>query len=298
MASESRVNNKQNCPLIVIVGQTAAGKSDLAIQIAEKYAGEIICADSRTIYKGMDVGTAKPDVNDLKAVKHHLLDIIEPDTAYSAGDFKKDAERALNKICSAGKLPIIVGGTGLYINSLVYDFDFGRMPDQEYRTKLENLGMDELQKKVKDLGLSEHQINFKNKRHMIRAIENGGLVRTKKALRKDTLIVGIKTDKQALQRRIRNRIDNMLAAGLEDEVRSLADKYGWSAPGLNAIAYKEWENFFSGRCNLDQVKENMFKNNWQYARRQKIWFKKDPNIKWTTSLKSLIRQVDQFLIQY
>ncbi len=298
MASKSRVNSKQNCPLIVIVGQTAAGKSDLAIEIAKKHDGEIICADSRTVYKGMNIGTAKPDADDIKTVRHHLLDVIEPDKAYSAGDFKEDAIKVLDEICSRGKLPIIVGGTGLYINSLVYDFDFGRVPDKKYRTKLENLDMNVLQQKVRELGLDERRVNLKNRRHLIRIIENGGIVRSKKPLRKNALLLGIKTDKDELQKRIRARIDNMIAAGLEEEVRALADKYGWSAPGLNAIAYKEWENYFSGRYNLNQVKENMFKNNWQYARRQKIWFKKDSNIHWAASVKTLIRQVDQFLIQY
>lgn len=295
MESKS-INRRQ--PLVVIAGQTASGKSDLAMEIAKKTNGEIICADSRTVYEGMDIGTAKPSVTDREAIRHHLLDIITPDQAYSASDFKKDALRSVRDIHSRGKLPIIVGGTGLYINSLVYDFEFGQPPDPDIRHTLQKESLQSLQEKVKQQGLNKEQINFSNRRHLIRAIENNGIVRTMKQLRKDTLLFGIQVEKEELRQRIKQRNEKMIRAGLESEVRSLLKKYSWDAPGLNAIAYKEWRGYFSGELDIDDVKENMFKDNWQYARRQKIWFKRDSNIHWSTSVDDLIRQVDQFLIQY
>ena len=295
MESKS-INRRQ--PLVVIAGQTASGKSDLAMKIAEKYNGEIICADSRTVYKGMDKGTAKPSRADREAIRHHLVDIIAPDEAYSASDFKKDALHSMGDIYSRGKLPIIVGGTGLYIYSLVYDFDFGRPPNPDIRRRLQEDDLRSLQEKVRRLGLNKEQINFSNRRHLIRAIENKGLVRSKKQIRKDTLMLGIQIEKEELKQRIRQRNEKMIRAGLESEVKNLLNKYSWDNPGLNAIAYKEWREYFSGELEIDDVKENMFKDNWQYARRQKIWFKRDPNIHWSTSVDDLIRQVDQFLIQY
>jgi tRNA dimethylallyltransferase len=270
----------------------------LAVKIAKKYNGEIICADSRTVYKDMDIGTAKPTLDDRKAVKHHLLDIIEPDKVYSANDFKTQASDCLNEIYKRGKLPIVAGGTGLYIDSLVYDFDFGSPPDAKYRAELQQLDILSLQKKVKNMGLTEMQINFKNKRHLIRALENKGIVKTKKNLNKNILLSGLNVGKEELRHRIKLRNDEMINKGLEDEVRALVKKYGWDAPGLNAIAYKEWKKYFKDEQNINEVKENMFKNNWQYARRQKMWFGRDSNIHWFTSVESLIRQVDQFLIQY
>lgn len=292
------IKSKNTHPLIVIVGQTASGKSDFAVQIANKHNGEIICADSRTIYKGMDIGTAKPSVADRRSIKHYLLDVIDPNQTYSASDFKEEAFASLKAIYSRGKLPIVVGGTGLYVNSLIYDFDFGRPPDLTYREKLQKLDTLSLQGKVRNMGITEKQVNFKNRRHLIRLIENKGIVRSKKPLNKNTLLLGIQIDPQELRKRIDARNENMISEGLEAEVKTLVKKYGWDAPGLNAIGYKEWKGYFDGEQDVNEVKENMFRDNWQYARRQKIWFKKDQEIKWSASVEDLIRQVDQFLIQY
>jgi len=267
-------------PLVVIVGQTASGKTDLAIKIAKKYGGEIICADSRTIYKGMDIGTAKPGKAEREAATHYLLDIIAPDQTYSASDFKKDSTGALRRIYKRGKVPILTGGTGLYINSLIYDFEFGRPPDPHERQKLQRLDIESLQKSVKDLGLTSDQINLKNKRHLIRAIENKGLVRSKKSLRKNTLLLGIREEEDNLKQRIEARNETMIRQGLETEVKKIVEKYGWDAPGLQTIAYKEWRPYFRGEQDIHEVKENMFRDNWQYARRQKTWFSRNKFIHW------------------
>ena len=284
-------------PLIAIVGQTASGKSDAAQEIAEKYNGEIIAADSRTVYKFMDIGTAKPSKADMKKIPHHLIDIIEPDQTYSASEFKKRANKLVDDISTAGKLPIVVGGTGLYVNSFLYDYDFGKPPVEKFRRDLQKLSLENLQEKVENLGLDAQQINFRNKRHLIRAIENGGIVRTAKPLRQNALFLGLKPGEETLKTRIYLRNERMIKIGLENEVRNLAEVYGWEAPGLNAVGYKEWRGYFKNEYDIDEVKQKMFKNNWQYARRQKIWFKRDNNIIWTSSVNELVRQVEQFLLQ-
>lgn len=233
--------------LIVIAGQTASGKSAMALELAKKLNGEIICADSRTIYKQMDIGTAKPDKNEQAQVRHHLIDVIEPDKRFSANDFKKLANKSIEEIASRGKIPILTGGTGLYINSVIYDFGFNGKTDNK--------------------------------------------------LRENCLVIGLKLDKDTLRQRIKDRVDTMIQAGLETEVRALADKYGFSAPGMNAICYKEWQPFFAGEQTIYDVKQQLYKNNWQYARRQNTWFKRDENIRWITSVDEASVLAQQFLIQ-
>lgn len=282
---------------LVIVGPTASGKSAAALEIAEKYDGEIISADSRAIYKLTDIGTAKPSIEDRHKIPHHLIDLISPEESYSAADFKKSAEKTIRQINKRGKLPIVVGGTGLYINSLVYDYDFGEPPEPSRRHELNKMSLSELQEAVKNLGLSKDDLNFKNKRHLIRAIENGGVIKSAKKMRPWINLVGIMPDDDTLKQRIAARIEQMIRGGLEQEIKGILKKYDWSAPGLDSISYKEWRGYFEGEISIKDVKHMMFKNNWQYARRQKIWFKKDTNIKWFTSVDQLIRHLDQFLIQ-
>lgn len=282
--------------IVVIAGQTATGKTELALNIAEKYNGEIISADSRSVYRRTNIGTAKPTLEEQARIKHHLIDIIEPGEFFSASGFKKLAQNAVKDISSRGKLPIIAGGTGLYINSFLYDFKFGKQPDQKLRTELEAKGLIELQNMVEELGISD-QINMKNRRYLTRAIENGGIVKTVKKIRGNSLFLGTKLDQELLKSRIRLRNEQMISSGLEKEIKALLMEYSWESPGLNSIGYKEWRQYFEGTENIDEVKKKLFRDNWQYARRQKIWFKRDPNIKWVTSLDEAIRHVDQFLIQ-
>lgn len=234
-------------PLIVIAGQTASGKSSAGIKLARKYNGEIICADSRTIYKDMDIGTAKPSKTERAEIRHHLLDVMEPDKRFSANDFKIIANKAIKDITSRSRIPFIVGGTGLYINSVVYDFKFD--------------------------GDKDHK------------------------LRENTLFIGFKLEPDELKVHIRRRVDNMIVSGLEGEVRNLANVYGFDAPGMNAICYKEWKGFFNGEQSLEALKQKLYTNNWQYARRQNTWFKRYKNINWVTSVDEASRLVQQFLIQ-
>ena len=228
---------KDASKLVVVVGMTASGKSAAALKIAQQYGGELICADSRTIYRGMDIGTAKPSAQEQKLVKHHLLDIITPDQKFTAAKFKKLANQAIQDIHSRGKLPIIVGGTGLYINSVIFDYSFGAS-------------------------------------------------KTKKSLRPGTLLLGTRLPDDQQRQRINQRIDEMFAQGLELEVKTLSERYGWQAPGLSAIGYREWQDYFVGQTTGDDkittedVKQQIQNATWQYARRQRTWFRANPGINW------------------
>jgi tRNA dimethylallyltransferase len=269
----------------------------MAINLAEKFGGEIICADSRTVYKGMDNGTAKPTRSDQKRIKHHLLDIVNPDEEFNAADMKKLAAEAIKEIAERGKIPFLVGGTGLYINGVIYDFRFGNKKDPIIRKKLEKMTGERLQKRAIELGIRENEINFKNRRHLLRAVERGGIIKSGKRLRKNCLLIGVDIEQNELKARIKKRVDRMLDTGLEEEVRILATRYGFDAPGMSAICYKEWQDYFAGEQSLKELKENLCKNTWQYARRQRTWFKRDGNIRWIISVDEASRVVQQFLIQ-
>lgn len=237
----------ESVPLIVLVGQTASGKSQMAIKLARGYNGEIICADSRTVYKGMDIGTAKPDDAEREEIRHHLLDVVSPDKRFNANQFKLLANKAIEDISSRGKIPLLVGGTGLYISSVIYDFNF------------------------------EHDKDNK--------------------LRDNCLFIGLRLKDEELKKRIKERVDKMIDGGLESEVWSLVSQYGFDVPGMNAICYKEWQSVFTGEQTIYGLKEKLCTNNWQYARRQRTWFKRDQNIHWVTSVEEASVLVQQFLIQ-
>lgn len=282
---------------LVIVGQTASGKSELAIKLAKKFNGEIICADSRTIYQGMDIGTAKPTEGNQTEVKHHLLDVVEPSEEFSAAEFKQLALQKIKNISGRGKLPLLVGGTGLYINGVVYDYGFGSKKDIKRRHDLEQLSDERLYDLAKSLGIGENEVNFKNRRHLIRAVERGGVIKEDSKLQPGYVLIGIKISPDELKNRIKARLDDMLSAGLKEEVQGLADRYGFDAPGMNAICYREWRGYLDGEQAIEQVKQNLYKHTWQYAKRQKTWFKRDKNIQWITSVEEASVLVQQFLIQ-
>lgn len=280
--------------LITVVGPTASGKSALALQLAQKFDGEIICADSRTIYKGMDIGTSKPSLSDQQLAVHHLLDIVLPDQTFTAAEFKKLATEAIDDIQGRHKLPIIVGGTGLYVDSILYDFEFREKPDPARRAELEKLSVEELQSELQAEGIQLPE-NDKNPRHLIRALETGGALANGGSLREDTLVVGLEVDNDALKGRIKERVEQMLNMGLRREVSDLVNHYGWEAPGMNAIGYKEWKILFSGETLAEsKVVDLIIKNTWQYARRQKTWFKRNNEIQWQKDIDSAISLVEKW----
>lgn len=266
--------------LLVIVGETASGKTALSLELAERFNGEIICADSWTVRKHVDIGTAKPSREERAQVPHHLLDVVEPDEDFTAAVFKRLANEAIEDIASRGKLPIMVGGTGLYVDGVIYDFDFMPAGDPGEREELNRLSIAKLLEKIEYSKLDLTDVDTRNKRRLIRLIETKGMKPTRQPLRENTLIIGLKTDREIIEQRIIARLDNMLAAGLEDEVRGLVDKYGWDAEALKGIGYAQWRGYFEGTGSLPETRSKIIKATFEYAKRQRTWFKRNKSIHW------------------
>lgn len=281
-------------PFVAIVGETASGKSALAMKLAQEFYGEIICADSRTIYKGMDVGTAKPSAADRSLISHHILDVITPDQRFSAADFKAQAEAAIADILTRGKLPIMVGGTGLYVDAVLYDFAFRAAANPAERQKLEKLSVEELQQALSVKGIPLPN-NPQNPRHLIRALETGGRPSVRQTLRGNTLVLGLKIDRELLEKRIEKRIDDMVTTGLLEEIESLAQKYGWDAPGLQAPGYRAFRPYFAGEIDLAAAKKQFAQNDKQLAKRQRTWFKRNQDIQWVSDYEQAKMLVQNLL---
>lgn len=267
-------------PLVVIVGETASGKSALALELAQRINGELICADSWTVYKGFDIGTAKPTPEERARVRHHLLDVADPSEGFSAVLFQRMANEAIEDIAARGKLPIMVGGTGLYIDSVLYDYSFLPASSQQVRAELNAMELPELINRAEKMQLDTSGIDLRNKRRVIRLIENEGEVPTKHDLRQNTVILGLTLPSSQLKARIEQRVDAMLAAGLQAEVRHLAAQYGWDVEPMKGIGYREWQNYFSGVQNLTETRQKIIKSTVDLAKRQRTWFKRNNSIHW------------------
>ena len=281
-------------PLIVIVGETASGKSALALDIARQFNGEIIAADSRTIYKGMDIGTAKPSLDEQRLVKHYLLDIVTPDQPFTAADFKQRAVAAIHDICARGKLPVLVGGTGLYIDAVIYDFTFNPKPNDAQRQALQNLSVKELQALLQEQGIPL-PLNAKNPRHLIRQVETGGSAISDRQLRMNTLVLGMQPGREQLEARIHDRITSMFKQGLEQEARVLFEQYGLSCRALQTIGYAEFLPYFDGQVSLQDVQIAIEKNTLQYAKRQRTWFRRNKSIHWLDKKEQSVDLMTTFL---
>ena len=266
--------------LLAIVGPTASGKTALAIDMASRYDGEIICADSRTIYKGMDIGTAKPTPEERALVPHWGLDLVEPGVLFSAADFKRYAQDAIADIRSRGKLPIMVGGTGLYVDSVLYDFTFAPKADMTQRQILGAMTVDELQGycRLNNIPLPNNPLN---KRHLVRAIErHDGSDVKKSTLREDAWIVGIATDMKTLRTRIAHRSEQLFAHGVEQEATMLGKKYGWDSEAMTGNIYPLINLHLAGRLSIEEVKERFITADYRLAKRQMTWLRRNPDIMW------------------
>lgn len=263
--------------LIVILGPTASGKTDLAIKLAKKYNGELVSADSRTVFKEMNIGTSKPKY------PHYLIDIVSLKDDFNVALYKEKAIEAINSIIEKRKTPILVGGTGLYIKAIVDNLDFPKVkPDSKIRKELESKTKEELFKMYRKLDKEGAKtIDRDNKRRLIRAIEvcsqtGQPFPRSKQEPLYNVLQIGIKKTKKELEENIRKRINKMIKQGLEKEAKRLLSKYP-NNPNLNTIGYQEWRQ--------DKPKENIISNTIKFAKRQMTWFKKDKSIKWIKNLK-------------
>jgi tRNA dimethylallyltransferase len=269
--------------LLVIVGTTASGKSDLALKIAKAHRGEIISADSWTVYQGFDIGTSKATTTQQKAVKHHLLNVRQPTDGFNAPMFKELAEKAITDIQKRGKLAILAGGTGLYIDSLLYDYGFLPSVSGDDREELNQKTIVELLGLAASRGVDLTDIDIRNKRRIIRAIESGGQKPAKKSLRSKTLIIGLQLEPEDLKQRIEQRTDQMLAAGLEAEVKKLSGKYGWDVEPMKGIGYLQWREHFEDRQSLEETRRRIISATNSLAKRQRTWFKRSPDIQWFSS---------------
>lgn len=283
-----------NPHLIVILGQTASGKSALAMDLAQRFDGEIIAADSRTVYKGMDIGTAKPTEEDRRQVRHHLIDVVAPGEPFSVADFQRLAKKAINDIAMRGKVPILVGGSGLYIDSVIYDFSFRRPADELRRKELNELSVLELQDLLAErgIGLPENKLN---PRHLIRALETGGEVPRKADLRPNTLVIGLDKDRGELKEVIVRRVERMINEGFIEEVRHLTESYGLDAPGMQTPGYREFAKYLAGQYSIEQAKQQFVRLHLQYSKRQKTWFKRNPDIIWLRNSEEAVDLATTFL---
>ncbi len=284
-----------NKPLIAIVGETASGKSSLAMEIATRYNGEIISADSWAVYKGMDIGTAKPSKTDQEKVPHHLINIVKPDEDYTAGLYKDDALEVMNQIYTRGNLPIIVGGTGLYVDGVLFDFSFMKTSDKGQREKYNSLSIPQLLTLIDEQGYDLTGIDTRNKRRLIRALETEGATPKRSSIRDNTLVLGTKIDRQTLRNNIEKRVERMFRDGLKFEALETADKYGWDCEGMQGIGYKEFSDWYQGKLSMQKVKQRVARNTLALAKRQRTWFKRNRDIAWVTDKAQAIDLVARFL---
>lgn len=280
-------NSKIN--VIAIVGATASGKTAYAIELAKKIDGEIVSADSRYVYKGFDIGTAKPTKDEQEGIPHHLIDIVEPEFEYSAGLYKKDASKIIQEIHSRGKTPIVTGGTGLYIDILLKNYDLPQIEaNHSLRDELKQLDTEELFAKLKKMDTEASEIIDQNDRKkIIRAIEiiqaTGKPLKETRGIEESPYTIewiGKNHDRKTLYARIDKRVDIMLEMGLIDETKNLLKKHG-SIPNLvNTIGYREITSYLNGNCSLEEATELLKKNTRNYAKRQLTWFRRNEEIKW------------------
>jgi tRNA dimethylallyltransferase len=286
---------EQKPGLLVIVGPTASGKSGLALKAAEEFNGEIIAADSRTIYKGMDIGTAKPSKEEQEKVRHWGLDLIEPGEVFSAFEFKKYAGQKISEIQKRGKLPILVGGTGLYVDSILFDFGFVDKADEQLRTELEKLTIIQLQKQLVERGF-KLPMNSQNRRHLIRTIEREGKTGVSRSLNNNIVIIGLMPPIDYLKERINERAESYFSAGLLEETKGLLNKY--TAESLNkthGIAYIASIKLLKNEISKVEAIELIRKQEWQYARRQRTWFRRNKFIRWFDSSDLACKEIVRIL---
>ncbi|WP_408020329.1 tRNA (adenosine(37)-N6)-dimethylallyltransferase MiaA [Staphylococcus epidermidis] len=302
--------------LIVIVGPTASGKTELSIEVAKKFNGEIISGDSMQVYQGMDIGTAKVTTEEMEGIPHYMIDILPPDASFSAYEFKKRAEKYIKDITGRGKVPIIAGGTGLYIQSLLYNYAFEDESISDDKMKQVKLKLTELEQ-LNNNKLHEYLASFdkesakdihpNNRKRVLRAIEY--YLKTKKLLssRKkvqqftenyDTLLIGIEMSRETLYLRINKRVDIMLGHGLFNEVKHLVEQGFEASQSMQAIGYKELVPVIKGNISMESAVEKLKQHSRQYAKRQLTWFKNKMNVHWLNKERmSLQMMLDEITTQ-
>lgn len=275
--------------VIAVVGATASGKTAYAVELAKRIDGEIISADSRLVYKGLDIGTAKPDMDERFGVPHYLIDIVEPEVDYSVGLYVNEARNIIEDIISRGKTPVIAGGTGLYFRILLENYDLPKInPDYELRETLSKLTFEELYEMLVNLDAEAAKLVEQNdKRRAIRFIEvvklAGLPVSEARGLKEpeyDVEWIGLNYPREELYDRINRRVDLMIEQGLVNETKNLLAKHGRISNIINTIGYREILSYLDGELTLEEAKDKLKQNTRNYAKRQLTWFRKNPDIKW------------------
>ena len=283
-----------NRHLITIIGPTAIGKTNLAIKIADYFKTEIVSADSRQFYKEMNIGTAKPSNSELNSIKHHLINNKSINDNYNISDYEKDALKSIKSIFNKNDAAILVGGSGLYINTVLYGLDEIPGISDEIRSSLyldlELKGIKKLQKELKLLDPASYSdIDINNPRRLIRALEvsistgksySSFLKKKKKKRDFNIIVLGINQERSELYNKINTRVDNMIESGLINEVKELYNLKGLNA--LNTIGYREVFNYIEDKYSLDECINEIKKNTRRYAKRQLTWFKSIDNVEWIT----------------
>lgn len=309
--------------ILAVVGPTASGKTDLGIILARAFDGEVICADSRTLYRGMDIGTGKPEgtragVSDglslqsmvaekpllVEGIPHWGIDLVNPDQVFTVAEFQAYADERIADIISRGKLPILVGGTGLYMRAVIDRPNFTEVPPNEsLRLELATLSNEQLLEEIADRDPdTAATIDSDNRRRLERAIEilratGKTLGETQKfeAPKYDALQIGVDLDRDVLYDRIDARVDGMVASGLVDEVRKLKNEYGSDAPALTGIGYRQIVDFLDGKSKLRDAVLRIKFDSHHYAKRQETWFKRDERIVWTKNSAEALAAAESFL---
>lgn len=293
----NNVTANYKVPLLVLAGPTAVGKSAVALKLAEKLRTDIISADSAQVYRHLDVGTAKPSPEEQKMVKHHLIDIVNPDQNYSAADYQRDADIIIRQLKQEGKLAFVVGGTGLYIKALIYQYAFGsngasRELRAEYADQARTEGLDQLYSRLRSVDpVAASKIHPNDQRRIIRALEvyavegkpiSDQVCRTgQKESPYETVIFGLKMERDLLYRRIDERVNEMIKKGFLDEVRKLYENgYREQAPGMQVLGYRQLLIYLQGGSNWEETIAEIKKQTRNLAKRQMTWFRGDNNIKW------------------
>ena len=275
--------------VIAVVGPTASGKTDMAIDLALKLDGEIVSADSRLVYKGFDIASAKPTVEERKGVPHHMIDIVEPEFDYSVGDYARDAKKVIEDIISRGKIPIVAGGTGLYFRVLLENYNLPEVEtDYEIRAELDKKEKSELLEELKTVDkITYERVKDANKRRIVRALE------VIKVLNRPLSDFSIQkepeydvewmmpklTSREDLYRRINKRVDIMVEKGLVDETKKLLEKHGRIKNFVCTIGYQEILEYLDGNWTLEEAVDKLKQHTRNYAKRQLTWFRRNPNLK-------------------